>query len=146
MSEVTASAIVDFAVKLEENASKFYKELAERFPDKKLSLQSFAKTCDRNRISILRTYQETITDAIEAGYSVKEVNLNDYAVDFSLPANISLADALKKAVDFEEKVASLFSTVAEQSKDLLHTIADAFRIAARKHRDQKQKVEALIGK
>ena len=132
---VTASTIIAFAEKLEEDTSKFYEELAEKYTENRETLLSFAKESKRNKILLLRTYQETITDALEACFI--NINLSDYLIKINLREGMSYYDALKLAVAIEEKACKFYSDVAERSGALLATITDVFRKVAKIRENRK---------
>jgi len=140
---VTASAIISFAEKLEEGSSKFYEELAEKFVEGKETFLSFSKESMKNRVLVIRTYQETITDALEACF-IKGLNLSDYLAETRLKEDMSYSDALKVAIELEEKASKFYSDVAERSKSLLATIPRAFKKVAKRRKSRKLKLKSLL--
>jgi len=138
----TCSAIISFAEKLEDNSSKFYKELAEKYTEGKETFLAFAKESWMNKVLVTRTYQETITDAIEACFI--RIDLNDYLAETTLKEGMSYHDALKKALELEEKAGKFYLDVAERSKSLLATIPRAFRKVAERRNDHKLKLKSLL--
>jgi len=139
---VTASAIISFAEKLEDGSSKFYEKLAEKYPESKEIFLAFAKESKKNRVLVIRTYQETITDALEACF-IKGLNLKDYLVETTLKEGMSYFDALKMAIELEEKASKFYSDVAERSKSLLATIPSAFKKVAKRRNNRKLKLKSL---
>ncbi len=142
-SPLTASAVVDFATRLEELSLGFYSRLAERFPEEREMLLSFAEESKKNKVLVIRTYQETITDALEAGFSFKGLDLSQYALDTALPEDIGRGDALQLAIGLEEQSIRFYADVAERSGSLLATIPRAFRQAGQRRRDRQLKLRAL---
>jgi len=142
----TASAIISFAEKLEGNSSNFYEELAEMYVQDRETFLAFADESKKNKVLVTRTYQETITDAIEACFSFKGVNLSDYLTQTTLTKGMSYSDALKTAIELEEKAVKFYSDVAERSKSLLATIPRAFRKVAERRNDRKLKLKSLLDK
>jgi len=141
---ITASAVINFAEKLEEDSSRFYEELAKRYGQSKDLFLSFAKESIDNKIFVSRTYRETITDAIEACFSFKGLNLNDYKFETTLAEGTSYSDALRKAMELEEKASKFWLDIAEQSASLLATIPRAFRKVAEKRSNRKMKIKSLF--
>ena len=86
---------------------------------------------------------ETITDALEAGFSFQGLALQNYEVDVTLPEGIGLPQAVEKALALEEKAIAFYQDVAESSESLLATIPRAFRRVAKTRRRRVQKLEAL---
>jgi rubrerythrin len=143
---ITASAIISFAETLEDSSSNFYEELAERWKENEKQFLAFAKESERNKTSVVRTYQETISDALEAGFSFEGLNLNDYAIKTTLTEDDSYNDALKIAIDFEKQACKFYLDVAERSRSLLATIPRAFLRVA-KRRDKRQlELQSMLAK
>jgi len=152
---VTASAIISFTEKLEDSSSAFYGELAERWSenkqpptpfgkgDKEVFL-NFVKESGKNKTSIVRTYRETITDALEAGFSFEGLDLKDYAVETTLAEDASYTDALKAAIDLEKKACQFYSDVAERSRSLLATIPIAFSRVAKRRDKRKLELQSML--
>jgi rubrerythrin len=143
---VTASAILSFAEKLEEDSSKFYEQLSDKHIEYKETFLSFAKESKNNKVLMTRTYQETITDALEACFSFKGLNPNEYAVKMNLTKDTSYSDALRMAMELEDKASKFYSDVAELSKPLLATIPRAFRKVAETRNRRKMLLKSLLDK
>jgi rubrerythrin len=138
----TASAVINSAEKLEDQTSGFYEELAKKFPDDKEAFDSFAKESKKSRVLVVRTYRETITDAIEACYSFEGLNLDDYSV--KVVASGNRAESLKTAIQLEDKAIKFYADVGERSKSLLATIPMAFERVAKSRKSRKLKLESLL--
>jgi rubrerythrin len=141
---MTASAIMSFAEKLEDQSSKFYNNLTERFVEHRELFLSFAKESEKNKVLVIRTYQETINDALEACFSFSGLNLNDYLIDTTLAENIECAVALKVALELEKKAVKFYLDVANRSESLLATIPRALRKAAEVRNKRMQKIKSLL--
>jgi rubrerythrin len=142
---VTAAAIITFSEELEDKSSAFYDALAERWPEQAEMFHAFAKEGDKYKTWIVRTYQETISDALEASYSFEGLNLADYAVVTDLPEGATLAEAVRMAQGLEETACAFYREVAERSESLLATIPMAFKRVARKRERRQKKLAALVG-
>jgi len=140
----TASAIISFAEKLEDDSSEFYEELAEMYLQDRETFLAFAEEGKKNKVLLTRTYQETITDAIEACFSFRGLKLSNYLAEMTLTEGMSYSNALKMAIELEEKASNFYSDVAEQSKSLLATIPRAFRKVAERRNDRKLKLKSLL--
>ena len=136
---VTASAIISFAERLEDASSRFYEELAEKYAQGKETFLSFSKESRKNKVLVIRTYQENITDALEACF-IKGLNLSDYLAETTLTEGMSYSDALKAAIELEEKASKFYSDAAELSKSLLATIPMTFRKVAERRNNRKLKL------
>jgi hypothetical protein len=140
----TASAIINFSEKLEDDSSRFYEKLAERFGQNKELFLSFVQEGRKNKVLVTRTYRETITDALEACFSFKGLRVSDYAAQTDLAEGISCADALKIAVQLEEKACRFYSDAAECGRSLLATIPSAFKKVAEVRNKRKLKIASLL--
>ncbi|MBM3238386.1 hypothetical protein FJZ31_19005 [Candidatus Poribacteria bacterium] len=141
---VTASAIISFAEKLENSSLTFYEKLAERWAENKEIFLNFAKESEKNKTSVVRTYRETITDALEAGFSFEGLDLKDYEAETTLTEDVSYSEALGIAIELEEKACKFYLDVAERSQSLLATIPGAFSRVAKRRSARKLKLQSML--
>ena len=141
---ITASAIISFAQRLEDNSSVLYERLADLFTGQAELFQAFASEGSKNKKVIVRTYQETISDALEACFSFEGMRLEEYEVNTGIPEATSYAEAITLALQIEEKACKFYLDVAERSQALLATIPMAFKRVARKRNKRKDKLQALL--
>jgi len=141
---VTASAIISFTEKLEDSSATFYEKLADRWTENKETFLNFAKESGKNKTSIVRTYRETITDALEAGFSFEGLDLRDYAVETTLAEDANYTDALGIAIELEEKAYKFYLDVAERSQSLLATIPRAFSKVAKRRDKRKLELQSML--
>ena len=134
MSEqrITAAVIISLSERLESDSARFYQDLAERFPEQRRTFEGYVKEASSNSTTIVRTYQETVTDALETNYSFEGMTLPSYESLVALSPDATLAQAAAQAVQLEELAVAFYQDVAERSKALLATIPGAFKRAARK--------------
>ena len=93
---------------------------------------------------VTRTYRETISDALEACFSFEHIILSDYTVNTELTENTRFDDALRAAINLEDKASTFYLDVAEQCKSLLATIPAAFKKVAERRSNRKRALEALL--
>jgi rubrerythrin len=141
---VTASAIISFSEALEDSSSAFYEELAERFAESKETFLAFAKESKKNKTLVVRTYQETITDALEACFSFQGLDLGSYAVATAVAKESGYTEALELAIRIEEQACEFYLDIAERSQSLLATIPGAFRRVAKKRSKRKLRLQLLL--
>jgi rubrerythrin len=122
----TASAVISFVERLEEDTARFYERLATAYPEQKETFLAFAKDCRKNKTLVTRTYQETVTDALETGYSFKGLVLGDFMPHVEWKEGKPLAVALGSAISLEGEAVRLYADLAARSKTLLSTIPTAF--------------------
>ncbi len=142
-TNVTASAIISFAQGLEDSSSAFYEQLGELFEGERETFLAFAKEDRKNKKLVTRTYQETISDALEACFSFEGLHLGGYALETILAEGTSYSEALGMAIGLEEKACEFYLDVAERSESLLATIPRAFRRVVKKRGKRKLVLEAL---
>jgi hypothetical protein len=142
-SVVTASSVISFVERLEDNSSAFYEELADRYDEGTETFLDFARGGQKNKKSIVQTYRETVTDALETGFSFQGLDFRDYATDTDLAEDTSFEEALIKALELEEQAVAFYRDVAERSRSLLATIPMAFKSAAKRRERRKAKLEAI---
>ncbi len=143
-STLTASAIVSFSQDLELRLATFYKELEQRFPEHAELFHSFVLSCEKTGKQVVRTYQETVSDALETGYSFGGISLEAYRLDWDLPEAPSLREAVEMAQALETSAVAFYSDVAGASESLLATIPRAFKRAGRTHQRRREALEALL--
>ncbi|NLG50746.1 MAG: hypothetical protein GX552_11595 [Chloroflexi bacterium] len=129
---ITAAVVIGFTERLESDSARFYEGLAERFPEQRRVFEGYVKEAKSNSTNILRTYQETVTDALETNYSFEGMALPDYEPLVALAPDATLSQAAAQAVQLEELAVAFYQDVAERSKSLLATIPGAFKRVARK--------------
>jgi len=137
---VTASAVVRYATELENQSAAFYRALAARFSTLGQTYEGFAQDCEKSAMQIQRTYQETVTDALETGFAFPGLSLGAYALDVDLPEGIRQEEAAARALALEERALAFYEQVGEQSASLLAAIGRAFKRAARVRRRRKGKL------
>jgi hypothetical protein len=142
--KLTASSIINFTEKLEDDSAAFYENLARRYAENEGTFLSFSEESRKNKVLVIRTYRETITDALEACFCFETLNLNDYKIKAELAEDASLSDALKVAIRLEENASKFYSDVADQCKYLLATIPRAFQRVSEKRKARKQRLESLL--
>ncbi len=141
----TASEVISFAKKLENESAKFYEDLAKRYAKDEDVLFSFVKENKKNVLQIERAYYGVISDAIEGCFSFK-INPDEYTLKTELAENASYSDILNKAVDIEEKIIKFYSDAAEQSKSLMADVPRAFRMIVTKRNNRRPKLGSLLSK
>ncbi len=142
----TASAIINLVEKYEDHATDFYQKLAQKYPKNKETFLAYAEESKKNKILVVRTYRETITDALEACFSFEGLNPKDYEAKTTIGEKTSLSEALKIAIELEDKTSKFYIKVAELSKTLLATIPAAFKKVAQRRDNRKQALKLLLNK
>lgn len=141
----TCSGAISFARELENESTKFYQNLSERFTKDKDVFLSFAKENGEYITQIERAYYGVISDALEGCFAF-HINPEEYALKTELAEKASYAEALAKAIEIEEKIIKFYSDAAEQSKSLMADVPRAFRMVAKKRNNRQSTLKALLDK
>ena len=74
MESPTASAVIDFAVKLEEDSAGYYRRLAEKYDENSEIFMLFSKENGKNKTAVQRAYYGVISDALEGCFAFNELS------------------------------------------------------------------------
>jgi rubrerythrin len=141
----TASELISFTKKLEENSAEFYKVLAQKFVQDKDVFLSFAKENEKNIVQVERAYYGVITDAIEGCFSFS-IDPTEYSLKTELGEKASYSEALDRAIEIEEKIIKFYSEAAEQSKSYMADVPRAFKMVAKKRGNRQLTLNSLLSK
>ena len=140
----TASAVISFARKLEEDGIKLYEGLTQKYPQDREALLAFAGENKRNVVQVERAYYGVITDAIEGCFSFK-IEPEQYRFETELGEDVSYSDALSQAINMEDRTIKFYSDAAEQSKSLLADVPRIFTMVAKKRGERLSKLKGGTG-
>ena len=141
----TASAFISFHGRLEVQTENFYQSLLddERCTAVKDTFLAFIKENRNHKERILISYQEVITDALEATFPQKNIEEKDYEIDTEITDDLSFIDIIKKAINIEEKCAGFCGDAAEGLKSLLADVPEAFVWVSNRKRRRIEKLKSL---
>lgn len=141
----TASAFISFHGRLEDEARNFYESLLddERCKEVKDTFAAFVKENQQQKVRILRSYQEVITDALEAAFPQNNLDEKDYEIDADVTDELNFLDIIKKAIDIEETCYRFCWDAGESLSGLLADVPEAFIWVAKRKIRRKGKLESL---
>ena len=139
----TTSSVISFAKQLETETAKFYEDLAEKHAEAKDVFMSIAKDNSKAITQIERAYYNVITDAIEGCFAF-ELETDNHRIETGMSNNTGFAEALRKAIDIEEKMIAFYAVAAEQSSSLMADVPRAFRLTIKKRNDRIQMLKSLL--
>jgi rubrerythrin len=139
---VTTSTIISFIEQYERDAAAFYAKLAAAFEPAQTTFRTLAREDERYQRLVIRTYRETISDALESGFAFTEITLDHYTVPTEPAARYR--DAVRAAIQLETEAEALYATLAAQATTLLATIPHTFSRIAKARRERKARLEALL--
>lgn len=134
---VTTSSVISFVERLEDESSAFYEALAARHGRWRDEFVGFAESGQRSKRAIVRTYRETVSDALETGFSFQGLDLNEYSIRVRLAEDADFEGVLDQALELEEEAVGFYRDVADRSRSLLATIPMAFGSAAKRREKRK---------
>jgi hypothetical protein len=140
---VTTSAVINFAEQLEDRSSAFYEGLGARYPECRDAFLAFARSGHKIKRAILQTYRETVSDALETGYSFQGLDLGPYQAETELAADAGIKEALDKALALEQTAETFYREVAHRSRSLLATITMAFTSAAKRRGRRRSRLQGM---
>ncbi len=139
----TCSGAISLAKELENESAKFYESLSQKYVQDADLFLSFANENKKIITQVERVYYEVITDALEGCFAF-DLDPDEYKFTTELPGKASYFDAVKKAIDIEEKVTKFYSDAATQSEALMADIPRAFKLVVKKKDGRKPKLESLL--
>ena len=141
---LTASMVVSFSERLEDESASYYAALAERFPEHSTVFSEAAHECAKHKVWIIRTYRETISDALEACFCFQGLDLRHYGGAEASRDPTELQPAIRTAIAWEKRAIAFYRDAAQRSDALLATIPGAFRRVAKKRSARKGRWEELL--
>jgi hypothetical protein len=141
----TASEVISFVKKLENESARFYQDLSLKYAKDKDVFLSFVKEDGKNLIQIERAYYGVISDAIEGCFAF-DISPDKCEFKTELPAKASYSDALEKAIEIEGKITRFYSDAAEQSNSLLADVPRTFKMVVKKRGQRELKLRSLLRK
>jgi hypothetical protein len=145
MELITASAVVSYATKLEEESAKLYEEIAQKHPENKNIFLSLAKENKINKQSIERAYYSVISDKLEACF-IKTLNTDNYSIEIKLPEKADYSTALSKAVEIEEKIQKFLIDASNAIGALVPDVSWTFSRIGKKREERINKLKSLLTK
>jgi len=129
---------ITFHGKLEDSIQAFYENLAEK--DGNIARThiylDLAKENNKHKNRILRAYREIITDALEGGFPIFDLNEKDYELKTDNKKDMNLNDTLKKAINLEEISLRFCEDASKSINGLIIEVSQEF--AWLKNRKQKR--------
>ena len=141
----TASEVISFTKKLEEQSATFYKELSQRYVKDEDIFLSFVKENKKNIIQVERAYYGVISDALEGCFAFN-INPAEYSFKTELAEKARYSEALERSMDIEEIIIKFYSDAAEQSKSYMADVPRAFKMVAKKRGNRQLTLKSLLGK
>jgi rubrerythrin len=119
MNREKFNEIIDFAIKGEQDAVKFYQDLQAlvRFESRKELLHSY-EVMEQGHVTILEKLRDKVFETGEVKIpEVSSLSISDYLLDVEPSADMNYQDIIITAMKKEEKAGKLYSDLASQSDD-----------------------------
>jgi rubrerythrin len=140
---VTASAVMSFARKLEEDSARFYEEIVATFNRDPEVFMSFVKENRRNIAQAERAYYGVISDALEGCFSFR-VDTSNYEIVPVLGKTDSFLNAIKQALEIEKTIRNFYTDAATQSKPFLADVPRVFQLLVKIREQRRAKLESYL--
>ncbi|HOW53037.1 MAG TPA: hypothetical protein PLR60_00180 [Syntrophorhabdaceae bacterium] len=139
----TCSGAISFSRKLETESAAFYEAAAGHFSGDAEMFSSFAIENKKFITQIERAYYGVITDAIEGCFAF-DLETDGYELGDAFSGQTGRADALKIAIEMEEKIINYYKEAAEQSKHLMADVPRSFNLVVKKRSGRIPRLKALL--
>ena len=147
MSDIspTAATVIAFAEELEEQTAACYQVLAQRFPAQASQFERFVKRSGRANTDLVRTYRETVSDALETNFAFGDVQLSAYRTEWDVSESDDLAALVAELLPNEKLAERFYSEMATRSESLLATIPAAMRRCAKVRVQRIARLKRMAG-
>ena len=137
----TTSSVISYLQSLGNYSEKFYRGLTDRFPEYSSLFLGFANESKSYSVLISRTYQETVTDALETAFSFEGFDLEDTLPKDTLNESAGLAKSIDDSLNLERTASELYTDIAKRSLGYLSTIQNVLLRIGNK---RKSRISKLI--
>lgn len=144
MELLTFSAVLSFAISMEERAESFYRKAAERDECGSVgdTLSAFARQNGSHRSRLVATRQENVTEMVLE--PINDLDSAGYEVDVELMSGMDCARILALAIEVERKAQGFYTDASGKAKHLLAGVARSFIRLGKEKAKRLQELEALV--
>ena len=139
----TCSGAISLSKEIENESTKFYQDLAQKYERDKDLFLTFVKENGKFIMQIERAYYGVITDALEGCFAFN-LNSEDYKFKTNLSKDISYSKAMAEVLEMENKIIKFYQTAIEQSKLLMADVPRSFILVAKKRSERILKLKTLL--
>lgn len=146
MGFTTLSSALNFYQNLEDSTARSYEKLSadENYSGLREMFLDLARDNIKQKNTVLRMYQEAVTDILEVGSSLEGIREEDYRLP-DMPAEGSdMKEVLNYAIILEDCGLRFCLDISKKIRTLLTDISRSFESAAKKKRDRKNRLEAAL--
>ena len=144
MELLTFSAVLSFAIGMEEKAESFYRKVAEHGEWGSMSdtFSALARQNESHRSRVVATRQENVTEMVLE--PINDLDSSGYEVDVDLTPEMDCAQILVLAIEVERKAQGFYTDASEKAKHLLAGVARSFTRLAKEKARRLRQLEALV--
>ena len=135
----TASEVISFARKLEQDSARVYESLAQKYPANRDTFMSYARQNSAFTSQFESAYYSAISDALEGGFAFR-IDPSQYELKGDPTKAAGHSGAVQDAIRMEDRIIKFYTDAAEQSGSLLGDVRRAFALIARKRSERKRHV------
>lgn len=133
--------VMDFAIKSEENANRFYSEWAGKIENKSMKkvFEELAAEEDKHKEFLLGVKYGTALKPTEE--EIEDLKISDYMLDVKASVDMNYQDALVVAMHREKMAYKLYSTLSEMTSDA--ELKETFKLLAQQEAKHKLRLEMI---
>ncbi|MBS7619524.1 hypothetical protein KEJ21_02610 [Candidatus Bathyarchaeota archaeon] len=146
MGFTTLSSALYFYQNLEDFTTRFYEKFAanENYSALRELFLDLARDNIKQKNTVLRTYQEAITDILEVGSSLDGMREEDYLIPEMPVEDSDMKEVLNYAITLEDCGLRFCLDISKKIRTLLTDISRPFESAGKKKGDRKNRLEAAL--
>jgi rubrerythrin len=134
--------ILDFAIKSEENAHRFYMDLSKRMEDKPMRKVFLELAGEESKHKVyFQELKEGKAIKLPSEGKIADLKITDYMVDPGVSSDMDYQDALNLAMKREKEAFKLYSGLAEMVED--EEMKKTFRVLADEEAKHKLRLEIM---
>jgi len=137
---------ITFHGKLEDTIQTFYENLAEKDGDiaHRSIFLDLAKENTKHKNRILRAYREIITDALEGGFPIFDLNEKDYELKTYSKEDTSLSDILNTALNVEATSIRFCDDASKSINGLIIEVSQEFAWLKKRKTKRLHQIQSLL--
>jgi rubrerythrin len=135
--------ILDFAIKSEENANRFYSQWAKKVEKKSLQkvFEELAAEETKHKAFLLGVKKGEAAELTPSEKEITDLKISDYMLDLKASVEMDYQDALTVAMHREKMAFKLYNKMAEMTKN--KTMKDTFKALAQEEAKHKLRLELI---
>ena len=139
----TASSVINYIAKIENDSADFYNRCTGRSDNCKDLYKSLAKENKKFGKRIKKVYYSSVTDALETNFSFQGLHAALEVPETDTASSVT--DQLKTCLQLEEDIQSFYNQAADMSKGLLDDVNRVLKRIAAAREKRKEELQSRLG-